>query len=291
MKLIESHIVTTLKNPIRLQEYAVGIFKNLPSKSGIKKAIKKGLILVDGQKATTAKFMLLGEKIELYQNKNHENVKEINLTLEVLFEDDYLAVIYKPSGILVSGNTFFSIDNALAQNLKKSTQFNAVRPRPNHRLDYPTSGLLLIGKTNSIITSLNKMFENKEINKSYYAVTIGGMKEKGTIELPVDNKVAKTKFDVISTVKSERFGYLNLVKISPKTGRKHQIRKHLCSIGNPILGDKLYYKNQLILNGKGLYLHANSLQFKHPITQKSIKIKTNFPNKFLKIFPLENNIS
>ncbi len=284
MQLAESHIVPQLVKPIRLQEYAVGIFKTLPTKSGIKKAIKKELILVDKEATSTAHFINGGEIIELFQSEESSTFKRLNLELDVLFEDDYLAIIYKPAGIVVSGNSFATIDNALSQNLKKSLQSDAVRPRPVHRLDYPTSGLLLVGKTSSSIIALNKLFENKEIHKTYHAVTIGKMEQNGDIVFPIDKKKAFTKFEILQTVISERFGFLNLVKLQPKTGRKHQLRKHLLTIENPILGDKEYFKENLILNGKGLYLHASSLEFTHPFTEEKTTITLELPKKFLKIF-------
>ncbi len=283
MQLIESHKVPPLEKSIRLQDYGVGIFSTNPTKSGLKKAIKKGLVFVDGKIATTALYIIGNETIELFQSE--ENRKEFDFDLKVLFEDDFLAVIYKPAGILVSGNSFATIDNALFQNIKKSTQTDAVKPRPVHRLDYPTSGLLLIGKTNSSIITLNKLFENKEIQKKYHAISIGKMETKGTIKLPIDDKKSLTHFKVLKTVTSERFGFLNLVKLSPKTGRKHQLRKHLASLGNPILGDKEYYLDNLILNGKGLYLHASTLEFVHPFTKENIRVSENLPKKFKKIFP------
>lgn len=283
MQLIESHKVLSLKKPIRLQDYGVGIFSTNPTKSGLKKALKKGLVFVDGEIASTALFIVGNETIELFQSE--ENKKEFDFDLKVLFEDDFLAVIYKPAGIVVSGNSFATIDNALFQNIKKSTQSDAVKPRPVHRLDYPTSGLLLIGKTNSSIIALNKLFENKEVQKTYHAVSIGKMKESGTIDFPVDDKKTLTHFKVLKTVSSERFEFLNLVQLSPKTGRKHQLRKHLASLGNPILGDKEYYLDNLILNGKGLYLHASTLEFVHPITKENMYVTENLPKKFKKIFP------
>ena len=285
MQLIETHIAILLDKPIRLQEYAVGIFKNLPTKSGIKKAIKKGFILVDGKKTTTAQFIKGGEKIELFSVDNESEFKRLELKLDVLFEDDFLAVIYKPSGILVSGNSFVTIDNALSQNLKKSSQLDSVRPRPVHRLDYPTSGLLLVGKTTAAIIALNKLFENKEIQKTYHAVSIGKMKQKGEIDFLIDNKESLTHFEILQLEKSERFEFLNLVKLTPKTGRKHQLRKHLLAIGNPILGDKEYFKDRLILNGKGLYLHACTLEFVHPFSKEKVSITKELPKKFKKIFP------
>ena len=284
MQLTETHIVEKLEKPIRFQEYGVGIFNTIPTKSGIKKAIKKELIFIDGNVASTSKFISGGEKIELYQSEKSSTFERLKLDLEVLFEDDYLAIIYKPAGILVSGNKFVTIANGLTQNLKKSNQPDAVKPQPVHRLDYPTSGLLLIGKTSTAITELGKLFEEKEIQKTYFAISIGKMNPEGIINSLVDYKNALTEFEVLKSVVSERFEFLNLVKLLPKTGRKHQLRKHLLAIENPILGDKEYFLQDKILNGKGLFLHAATLEFTHPFTKEKMTISKELPKKITKIF-------
>ncbi len=284
MQLAENHNVPEQEKPIRFQEYGVGIFKTIPTKSGIKKAIKKELIFIDGILATTSKYISGGEKIELFQSEEASSFKRLELDIEVLFEDDYLAIIYKPAGILVSGNKFVTIANGLAQNLKKSNQPDAVKPQPIHRLDYPTSGILLAGKTSSSINILSKLFENKEIQKTYFAITIGEMKKNGEISFSIDKKTSFTQFKVLQKVDSERFTCLNLVKLKPKTGRKHQLRKHLSAIGNPILGDKEHFIEGLVLNGKGLYLHASTLEFAHPFTKEKISITKELPKKFTTIF-------
>ena len=284
MQLVETHIAQKQENAIRFQEYGVGIFNTIPTKSGIKKAIKKGLIFIDNNLATTSKYISGGEKIELFESEKPSTFERLKLDLEVLFEDDYLAIIHKPAGILVSGNKFITIANGLTQNLKKSNQFDAVKPKPVHRLDYPTSGLLLVGKTSASIQYLNKLFENKKIQKTYFAVTIAKMKSKGSISCSIDNRESLTDYEVLESVKSDRFEFLNLVKLSPKTGRKHQLRIHLLSIGNPILGDKKYFLENKILKGKGLYLHAASLDFTHPITKEKLTISKELPKKFRNIF-------
>ena len=95
-------------------------------------------------------------------------------------------MIFKPSGIVVSGNSFATINNALEQNLKISSLKDAVIPRAVHRLDYATSGLLLISKTNETTHYLSKLFEEKNISKTYHAITIGQMNNSGLIDIPVD---------------------------------------------------------------------------------------------------------
>lgn len=284
MNILETHIAPHQEIPIRIQEYAVGIFITISTKSGIKKAIKKELILVNDKATTTATIIVGGETISLLESDKGEKQTKLVLKLEVVYEDDYLAVINKPAGILVSGNKFKTVDNALVQNLNKSSQLDAVRPRPVHRLDYPTTGLLLIGKTSVSILALNQLFEHKKIQKTYHAITIGKMRPEGIIQSPVDKKQSESIYKVITSVPSKRFDTLNLVELSPTTGRRHQLRKHLSSIGNPILGDQEYGIENLILKGKGLYLHASSLSFIHPFTQELLAIKSELPKRFLKIF-------
>jgi len=185
----------------------------------------------------------------------------------------------------VSGNSFKTITNALPQNLKVSTLSDATKPQPVHRLDYETTGVLLIGKTSESIRRLNKLFESKTIQKRYYAVTIGKMNQSGIISTEIDSKTCESIYTLVRTVASERFSSLNLVELEPKTGRRHQLRIHLSEIGNPILGDKTYGKEPLILKGKGMYLHAYSLEFIHPETKEKILQTSELPKNFVKIFP------
>jgi 23S rRNA pseudouridine1911/1915/1917 synthase len=262
----------------------VGIFKAALTKSALKKALKKQYIRVNDAIATSATFINGGECISLSIPKESRPNKKLIFKLDVLFEDDYLAVIHKPAGILVSGNSFKTITNALAQNIKESKLPDACSPQPVHRLDFATTGILLIGKTHPSIRTLNKMFENKAVKKTYYAITIGKMNDSGKITSEIDGKESQSDYTLCGTVSSERFGNLNLVQLEPQTGRRHQLRKHLLSIGNPILGDAVYGIENLILKGKGLYLHANSLEFIHPFTNKEIHIIDELPRRFKKIF-------
>ena len=291
MQLVETHIVAFNLQVERLQEYGVGVFKRISSKSALKKAIKKKMVFVDGKVATTATFIKGGERIEYHYNSDNETETRLKLKLEVIYEDDYLAIINKPAGILVSGNSFKTVANALGQNLKASPVFDAVHPQPVHRLDYATTGCLMVGKTNTSITALNQLFESRQIDKTYYAVTIGCMKSSGLVDIPIDGKVAISSYQVLGSIASERFECLNLVKLSPRSGRRHQLRKHLLALGNPILGDATYYLNDLLLKGKGLYLQAHSLGFTHPISEEKMYINSPFPKKFKKLFlnPVSDN--
>lgn len=281
----EIHIVPDEVTPVRLQEYGVGIFKEVPTKSAWKKALKKGYVTVNEQVARSATYINGGETIRLSIPKEENPGRKLIFPLKVLFEDEHLALIHKPAGILVSGNSFKTIANALSQNIQKSAFPDAARPQPVHRLDYATTGILLIGKTGSSIRALNRLFENKEIKKTYYAVSIGEMNHFGSMRSDIDGKEAHSEYTLLDSVQSKRFGRLNLVQLNPKTGRRHQLRKHLSGIGNPILGDKEYGTRDLILMGKGLYLHASSLEFIHPFTGENMHVIDKLPLRFKKIFP------
>ncbi|PIB32274.1 RNA pseudouridine synthase [Gaetbulibacter sp. 5U11] len=284
MNLTQTHIAPKQHTRIRLQDYAVGIFKAALTKSALKKALKKQYVTVNGNIATSATYIHGGETICLTIMQDAPPRKNFVFKLDVLFEDDYLAAIHKPAGLLVNGNSFKTIANALTQNITRSTLSDVTKPQPVHRLDFPTTGILLIGKTSSSIRALNTLFKNRAIKKTYYAVTIGVMQPEGLITTTVDGKTSKSKYKVLQTVDSVRFKKLNLVQLEPFTGRRHQLRKHLSSIGNPILGDKDYGFENLILNGKGLYLHAYSLQFTHPFTNENLYLKDELPKRFKKLF-------
>ncbi|MFT5336178.1 MAG: 23S rRNA pseudouridine1911/1915/1917 synthase [Luteibaculaceae bacterium] len=286
----ETHIVPTQSRRQRLQDYGVGIFLAIPTKSALKKAIKKELVLVDGKLGDTAMWIAGGETITVNFPEEDTQIKRLIFPLKVTYEDDYLACILKPGGILVSGNGFKTIAHALVQNLSRSNSTDTTKPQPVHRLDYATTGILLVGKTNDAIRTLNRLFENKKIQKEYYAITIGKMENRGEISLDIDTKSSLTEYEVVDSVVSPRFERLNLVKLNPKTGRRHQLRKHLSALGNPILGDQTYGKEELILKGKGLYLHAFSLEFKHPETKNTERFTAELPERFYKIFPNLNVI-
>ena len=281
----ETHIATPQKEPKRLQDYGVGIFKTCSSKSALKKALVKKRIKVNGLVASSATYIYGGECIELKVELGEAKIKrDFVFPLEVVFEDDYLAVILKPAGILVSGNVFKTINNALDQNLTKSSAGDVVQAKTVHRLDYPTTGLLLVGKTASSIMLLNEMFAEKLVQKTYLAITIGIMPQQGVVTEDIDDKPSESDFECLQSVPSVRFGQLNLVRLTPKTGRRHQLRKHMAFLGHPILGDKDYGAEGLVLQGKGLYLHAFSLEFKHPIFGTKMNITSSFPKRFQKIF-------
>lgn len=285
LTILETYRVPKLDTPVRLSDLKAGTFVLVHSRKAFTKYIKAGLVHVNNVPATTATPLSGNETITIFTNTSITKKPNITLPLEVIFEDDYLAIISKPAGIEVSGIKKYTIANALVNTLRKSTQKDALeRPEPIHRLDYPTSGCLLIGKTSRCVIALNKAFVNKTIKKVYYAVTLGHQEKKGSINIPIDGKPSLSHFEIIATQTSPKYVALNLVKLLPQTGRKHQLRKHLSSIGNPIMGDLQYGTKGCIGKGNGLYLHAYSLSFIHPVTGTKISEKINLPKKFTRIF-------
>jgi len=283
------HIVPKLAEPIRLQDYAKDIFLYAPTKTAIKKAMKRGLLLVDSQATQEGIWIKGGETISLLIEESKPLTKELNLNLEVIYEDDSLAVINKPAGILVSGNKFVTIANGLKQNLTPSKEKDACSPQLIHRLDYGTTGVLLAAKTASALRNLSRQFQNSQVEKTYLAISIGKFSTKAnTIDEAIDDKPSISEYEVIEEVDSKRFETLSLVRLKPRTGRRHQLRKHLSSIGHPILGDQTYGLPDKILKGKGIYLHASELTFNHPQTQTKVKIESRIPKKFTKIFDTLN---
>lgn len=255
------------------------MFPQLPSRKSIKKAIKKGEILLNGKQIEEGRFIQEGDEIELKlaQSKVYE------FEVPVVFEDEYLAIINKPAGIPISGNQFKTIANALPFNLRPSSKKDGVTPKPIHRLDALTSGLLLIGKTASSVIELSKMFECKKIQKSYQAIVHGHAPKIGNIDFPIEGKESVSHYRSKKIAENKYVGPISLMALEPKTGRTHQLRIHLCKLGYPIVGDKLHSGEQEIYSGKGLFLTATRLEFIHPFTKEKMKIEISTPNKFDKL--------
>ena len=280
MIIKETHLVPEGISGMRLSDYARTAFPTIPSRKGIAKAIKRGELRINGATAQSGDWAQTGQTLELV-DLQQRIPKTYRLPLEVVFEDEYLAVINKPPGIEVSGNKFKTVENALAGRLSLSTQPDVLDwPRPVHRLDYSTSGLLLVAKTAGAQVFLGRQFEERKIHKRYCAMVMGSVATAGTVDEPVNEVSAHSEYTPIKTVPSLRSGHLTLVDLFPTTGRTHQLRIHMAAIGHPIVGDQKYGRAGNVLKGKGLFLAAVELHFPHPVDQREITISIDIPPKF-----------
>jgi len=279
MLIIEQHTVPAEAPRIRLVDYALIVFSSVPSRSSMKKVIKRGALLVDGEPGKSGSWVEKNQKV-LLVDLELKPPKPLNINLEVVFEDEHLAIVNKPSGIEVSGNKFFTIQNALVKSIKPSMEPDALKwARPVHRLDMPTSGLLIIGKTATALMRLGQMLENRQVHKKYHAIVSGSLPDNGEIAIPIVNREALSSYKCISRCHSLKMQWLSLVELSPHTGRTHQLRIHMAKLGFPIVGDREYGVGPL-LKGKGLFLAAVELSFVHPITNELVTINIEHPAKF-----------
>lgn len=276
----EVHKVEDEFDGLRFQEYAPSVFELLPSRAGAKKAIKRGELLIDGEVAQTARIMRTGMVIELIEGVLPAS-RLYRLELPILFEDEYLAVVHKPAGVSVSGNEFKTVQNALAGVLSRSILPDAL-PRflPVHRLDNLTSGLLIIAKTTTSRIALGALFEDKKIHKQYHAIVVGKTESFGEMTSAIEGKQSRTTYERISQTDSLKSGVLSLLRLTPHTGRTHQLRIHCAERGFPIAGDTLYSEKGSTILHKGLFLVATHLSFPHPSTGKIITLTLDLPKKF-----------
>lgn len=280
MKIIEEIKIMNLEDRVRLSDIDFRKFNFIHSRKGFVKAIKRGDILLNQERAYTADYVKNSDTITLIEQEEI-TYKSYQRKLDIVYEDDYLAIINKPAGVDVSGNKFRTIENMLLSNIKTNKSNDGLKKlRPVHRLDNQTSGLLLIAKTSHSLIELSKQFQNREITKKYTAIVVGKLACEGIIDSPIGKSQALTKFRVLEYCPSLKAGVLSLVELRLFTGRTHQLRIHLASINHQILGDKLYGKPELMLLGKGLFLTASELSFRHPLDGRQLSFKLDLPHKF-----------
>lgn len=253
--------------------------------SAAKKSIKKNLVLVNGNLGRSNTIIHYHDIIEILQDQSTPP-KPFEIALDILFEDQHLAVINKPAGIPVNGNQFRTIQNAIIDKLFPSSESDALNwPKPVHRLDEPTSGILLIAKTKHAQLDLSRQFEEREIKKTYHAIGLG-QSDQESIAITIQDKEALTKIVHRETYESQKYGPVTLFKLQPKTGRKHQIRIHLASIDCPIMGDREYGDYKTNYFQKGLFLCATGISFIHPFSKEMVSFELDLPRKFTKYLKL-----
>ena len=269
------------------------------SRSKIQRMIKNGDILVNDKKIKNSYLLNVNDKI--YINDDYEEEVDIvpeNIPLDIVYEDDYLLVVNKPSGMVVHpapGNYSGTLVNALMYHCNKLSSINGdIRPGIVHRIDSDTSGLLLVAKNDEVHNDLAKQISEKTVLRKYIALVSGIIVEdSGTIDAPIgrdkfdrkkmavtseNSKNAITHFKVL-----ERLNNATLIECKLETGRTHQIRVHMNYINHPIINDPVYGSRKLIDKEFGQMLHAKCIGFVHPVTKEYLEFEVDVPDKFKEI--------
>ena len=274
------------------------------SRSKIKNMIKDSKVLVNGKKINPSYKTSLGDIIDIEEeNEISIDLEKEKMDLDIVYEDEYLIVLNKPSGLVVHpavGNPNHTLVNGLLYHFE-SLNNGTIRPGIVHRLDKDTSGLMLVAKNDSVLEKLSLMIKEKQVERTYIALVWGVVKhEKGKIDAPIGRdindrqkytvtdinaKQSVTNFSVI-----ERYKNATLIKCKLETGRTHQIRVHLNYIGHPIVNDPVYGKRKILDDKFGQMLHSESIKFIHPITKEELSFEVKPPKEFYDILEQIKNM-
>jgi 23S rRNA pseudouridine1911/1915/1917 synthase len=288
MGRVECRIVSAGEEKHRLDQYLTAIFKD-QSRSQIQAWIRKGLARVNGAEAKTGYRLRQNDEITvLIPEPQPLQLVPEDIPLTIFYEDDDLAVIDKPAGIVChpgAGIHSGTLVNALLFRMKALPAGEPGRPGIVHRLDKLTSGLLVVAKNDQSLRALASQFKNREVRKEYLALVYGKPKPaKRTIDMPLGRDPIDRKKISVRARRSrsaithyeifKEYRMFSLLKLRIDTGRTHQIRVHLSQIGHPVVGDTLYGGNraknlspemrQAIERLNRHFLHACALSFKHP---------------------------
>ena len=265
------------------------------TRSHVKKICDEGNLFVNDKVVKSNKTLKIDDEIAfiLPEDKNLD-LEPQNIELDIVYQDDFIAVINKPQGMTVhAGNATkgSTLVNALLFHLDNLSGINGViRPGIVHRIDKNTSGLLVVAKNDFAHVKLAKQLENKTCKRVYVALLEGELKqEEGVIDTFIArNPKDRTKMAVMPSGRRaithykvlQRFIGYTLCEFSLKTGRTHQIRVHAKYLGHPVVGDPEYgYKNQKF-NLQGQLLHAKELSFIHPKTDEKVSFFADLPDYF-----------
>lgn len=270
------------------------------SRSKIQRMIDSENILVNNNPIKNSYNLHIGDEITI----NEDYTEKIEITpedipLDIYYEDDYLLVINKPSGMVVhpaAGNHEKTLVNALMHhcNNNLSSLNGTIRPGIVHRIDKDTSGLLLVAKTDEVHDNLAKQIANKTVTRKYIALVQGIINEDtATIDAPIGRDPNNRKKMTVTDINAKeaithlkvlvRYPQTTLIECQLETGRTHQIRVHLNYIGHPIVNDPVYGYKKLDDETFGQMLHAKTLGFIHPITKKYLEFNANPPKRFEEI--------
>jgi len=297
---------------LRLDKYLAVELEAVLSRSAVQRLIDEGKVAVGGRKQKASYKVQSGDliEIEIPPRPVYEITAE-KLPLNVYYEDEELILLEKPAGMVshpAVGHWTGTLVNALLYHfgLEKTDEAN-FRLGLVHRLDKNTSGLLLVAKTMTAHAQLQKQLKDRTLKRQYQAICWGHLKgTKGLIDLPLGRSPADRKKVIVTKERSrpalteyeilENFAFAQLLKLSLRTGRTHQIRAHLAHLGHPVLGDPEYGGREKALGGiQGEYrqkaaralelidrqaLHAFYLSFLHPVTKEKKEFVSDLPGDF-----------
>lgn len=270
------------------------------TRSAVKKLFDGGLVTVNGKPAKSSQTISAGDEISATLPDPVDcSARPEDIPIDVVYEDDDIAVINKPQGLTVhagNGNRDGTLVNALLYRLDNLSGIGGViRPGIVHRIDKNTSGLLVVAKNDQAHVNLANQIAEKTCHRTYIALLEGNLKEdEGTVTTyigrsdsdrtkmavtgPDKGKLAITGFKVL-----ERCGGYTLCKFMLKTGRTHQIRVHAKYLNHPVVGDDVYGRKKREFNLNGQLLHAYMLEFDHPVTGKRLTFTAPLPDYFASV--------
>lgn len=290
-------IATNEYKNCRLDKFVLAEVEDI-TRSRIKNLIEDGSITVNGETKKSGYALRVGDVVNINIAPPVElSLEPCDIPLDIVFEDEYLAVVNKPRGMVTHpapGSPNGTLVNALLYQLDSLSDINGViRPGIVHRLDKDTSGLMVVAKTNQAHVSLSSQIANKTCRRTYWAIVDGVIKaDDGVIIGYIDRsrkdrklmtvvkeggRYAETHYKVL-----ERYRGYCLVEYELKTGRTHQIRVHSKSIGHTIVGDYTYGGSTKLF-ADGQLLHACKLQFVHPITGEQMEFYRDPPKCFMNV--------
>ena len=292
---MKEYIVSQEEKEKRLDTYIPSVDTDI-TRTSAQRLIEDGNILVNGKNAKVSYKIQENDKIsvEIPEPKQIE-LKAQDIPIEIIYEDSDIIVVNKPKGMVVhpaNGNPDGTLVNAIMAICKDSLSGigGEIRPGIVHRIDKDTSGLLIVAKNDNAHVKMSEQIKNHEVKKTYIALVRGVLKKnEATIDMPIGrstsdrkkmavNKNGKNAITHIKVLK--RFDKYTLLKVNIETGRTHQIRVHLSHIGYPIVGDYTYSNGKNEFDVVGQCLHAQKLEFKHPITQKDMCLEAELPQYF-----------
>lgn len=265
------------------------------SRTYLMELIKEGKILVNEKPAKASYKVKNGDVIKVLDEdlKKEEDIKPVEMDLNIVYEDDDIMVIDKPSGLVVhpgSGNKNNTLVNGLMYYTNNLSDANGEeRLGIVHRIDKDTSGLLLVAKSNRAHNILAEEFKNHTIKREYLALLTGVFPHNtATIDAPIGRDTTDRKKMTVTDINAKnaithletikRYKEYTLVKCILETGRTHQIRVHTKYIGYPIYNDPVYTNKYATEFGQ--FLHSYTMEFDHPITKKHLKFKSELPEYF-----------